>query len=95
MRRRRGALGACVCTRVWLACLLPTPNPHPPTHSVSLDETHSLADVDCLLTVLAGSKAPGFTAESLAPTVATGVGAFQRASSFLQHPVFNSYHTGE
>ena len=64
------------------------------TVTVSLDETTTLADVDQLLGLLNGGKAPGFTAESLAPGVAGGVGAFQRSSPFLQHPVFNSYHTG-
>lgn len=64
------------------------------TVTVSVDETTTLADIDELLEVLAGGKAPGFTAESLAPQVAGGVGAFERTSPFLQHPVFNAYHTG-
>ncbi len=65
------------------------------TVTISVDETTSLADIDVLLEVLAGGKAPGFTAESLAPQVAGGVGSFERTSPFLQHPVFNAYHTGE
>ena len=63
--------------------------------TVSIDETTSLADVDQLLAILNGGKPAGFTAESLAPNVAAGVGAFARTSPFLQHPVFNAYHTGE
>lgn len=63
------------------------------TVGVSLDETTTLADVDQLLAVLAGGSDPGFTSESLAPSVAPALGAFQRTSSFLEHPVFNSYHT--
>ncbi|KAL4447273.1 hypothetical protein ABPG77_007306 [Micractinium sp. CCAP 211/92] len=63
------------------------------TVTISVDETTSLADIDVLLEVLAGGKAPGFTAESLAPQVAGGVGSFERTSPFLQHPVFNAYHT--
>ena len=38
--------------------------------------------------------APGFTAESLAPSVSPRLGGLERSSPFLQHPVFNSYHTG-
>lgn len=65
------------------------------TVTVSFDETTTLADVDQLLAILNGGKAPAFTAEALAPGVAGGVGAFERTSPFLQHPTFNSYHTGE
>jgi hypothetical protein len=63
--------------------------------TVAIDETTTLADVDQLLAILNGGKAAGFTAESLAPGVSAGVGAFARTSPFLQHPVFNAYHTGE
>lgn len=59
-----------------------------------MDETTTLADVDELFAILNKGQAAGFTAESLAPSVQGGVGAFQRTSSFLQHPTFNSYHTG-
>ena len=44
--------------------------------------------------MLNGGAAPGFTAEGLAPSVPGGVGGFERSSAFLQHPVFNAYHTG-
>lgn len=41
------------------------------------------------------TAAAGFTAESLAPGVSARLGGLERTSAFLQHPVFNSYHTGE
>lgn len=41
---------------------------------------------------MAGGKAPGFSAASLAPSVTGGLGAFARTSPFLTHPVFNNYH---
>ena len=62
------------------------------TVGISFDETSSLADVDALLRSLNGGKAAPFTAASLAPSAAAGVGAFARSSKFLEHPVFNSYH---
>eukprot|EP00887_Chlorella_sp_A99_P006129 scaffold22.g6129.t1 len=61
--------------------------------TVSLDETTTLADLNQLLALLNGGAAPGFAAESLAPGVGGGVGPFARASAFLEHPTFNSYHT--
>jgi glycine dehydrogenase len=42
--------------------------------------------------VLNGGKAPGFSAESLAGGVTTALGSFERSSSFMQQPIFNSYH---
>jgi glycine dehydrogenase len=63
------------------------------TVSVSFDETSTVADVDGILRVLAGNADPGFSAESLAPSVTPALGAFARTSPFLQHPVFNSYHS--
>jgi hypothetical protein len=45
-----------------------------------------------IIRILAGGKAVGFTAESLAGDVAGGVGSFARTSPFLQQPIFNSYH---
>lgn len=59
---------------------------------ISLDETTTVADVDTLLKVLNGGKAPGFTAESLAPAVNPALGSFARSSPFMQQPIFNSYH---
>ena len=63
--------------------------------TISLDETTTLADVDQLLAILGGGSPPAFSAESLAPRVAGGVGPFERTTPFLQHPTFNNYHTGE
>ena len=64
------------------------------TVGASLDETTTLEDVDLLLKVLNGGKPAGFAAVSLAPG-ATGVlpGALARTSPFLEHPVFNTYHS--
>lgn len=42
--------------------------------------------------VLNGGKAASFTAESLAGGVSTALGSFERTSSFMQQPIFNSYH---
>jgi glycine dehydrogenase len=60
---------------------------------LSLDETTSVEDVDQLLRILAQGKAVPFTAASLAPQAGKVPAAFARTSPFLQHPVFNSYHT--
>ncbi len=62
------------------------------TISISTDETTSLADVDALLRVLNCGREPPFSAASLAPAVEGGVGAFARSSTFLQQPIFNTYH---
>lgn len=61
------------------------------TVTVSMDETTKLADVDLLLTVLNGGKAPGFTAAGLAPGVQPALGQFARTSAFMTQPIFNSY----
>lgn len=64
------------------------------TVSVALDETTTLADVDDLFRILAGGRDPGFTAEALAPSVSgPALGPLARSSRFMEHPVFNSYHT--
>lgn len=59
--------------------------------TVAIDETTTLEDVDALFAVLNGGKAASFSAESLAASVEADVGAFKRTSTFMQHPVFNSY----
>jgi len=59
---------------------------------LSFDETTVLSDVDDLFTALNGGKAAAFTAASLAPSVG-GEYTLARKSSYLQHPVFNSYHS--
>jgi glycine dehydrogenase len=63
------------------------------TITLSLDETTSVEDVDQLLRILAQGKSVPFTAASLAPQAGVVPAAFKRTSPFLQHPVFNSYHT--
>lgn len=60
--------------------------------SIAFDETSSLGDVDALLRVLNGGYDAPFTAAALAPAVEGGVGPFARSSSFLQQPIFNTYH---
>ena len=65
---------------------------------ISLDETTSKADLDAIVTVLA--EAAGKKAE---PIVCGGAGcgcnddkipaSLKRTSSFLDHPVFNTYHS--
>lgn len=63
------------------------------TVTVSLDETTSLADVDQLLAILAQGRTVGFTAASLAGQAPEVSPALARVTPYLQHPVFNSYHT--
>jgi glycine dehydrogenase len=60
---------------------------------ISLDETTSMADVDQLLRILAQKKTVPFDCASLAASAAPVPAAFARTSPYLQHPVFNSYHT--
>ena len=61
-------------------------------HSVgiSLDETTSADDVMKLLVVLNGNKALGFAMDELIPQPPS---IANRHSAFLQHPVFNRYHS--
>ena len=62
------------------------------TVALSFDETTTPADVDALFAALNGGKAPGFTAESLAPEVSPST-FLARSSAFMTHPVFNAYHS--
>jgi glycine dehydrogenase len=57
------------------------------TIGVSLDEAKSIEDVADLLAVIHGPGAKPVAAS------ATFSGSFARSSSFLQHPVFNSFHS--
>ena len=60
------------------------------TVGISLDETTNLHDVVEILQVFNGDKAPNFTISDLKPkTVDFGL----RTTDFLQHPVFNRYHS--
>ena len=60
------------------------------TIGISLDEATSAGDVVELWQVFNGDKAPGFTVADLTiQTTDCGL----RTSKFLQHPVFNRYHS--
>ena len=64
------------------------------TIGVSLDEAASVADVANLLQVFNGDKAPDFTVVDLTEHAARNAKhACDRTSDFLQHPVFNRYHS--
>ncbi|KAK4796796.1 hypothetical protein SAY86_029122 [Trapa natans] len=64
------------------------------TITVSFDETITLDDVDKLFKVFAGGKPVPFTAAALAPEVVSTIpSGLLRKTSFLSHPIFNTYHT--
>ncbi|KAL2489609.1 Glycine dehydrogenase (decarboxylating) 2 [Forsythia ovata] len=64
------------------------------TVTVSFDETTTLEDVDKLFEVFACGKPVTFTAASLAPEVQNLIpSGLVRESTYLTHPIFNSYHT--
>ena len=61
---------------------------------ISLDETTSLNDVAAILSVLAEAAGKQTPATISANGIKSPVeGAVQRTSSFLTHPVFNTYHS--
>ena len=64
----------------------------PTSVAVSFDETTTLADVDALLTAIAGKK-PAKVAADLAAAAKPRLGAHARTTPFLQQPVFNAYHS--
>lgn len=67
---------------------------HDTAVTISFDETSEVKDVDTLLTVLNNGSSVDFTAESIAVSCDSPLtGSFQRRSSFLTQPVFNSYHS--
>ncbi len=64
------------------------------TIGVSLDETTSTADVANLLQVFNGDQAPAFAVADLVDHAARNAKhACDRTSDFLQHSVFNRYHS--
>ncbi|XP_015884495.2 glycine dehydrogenase (decarboxylating), mitochondrial [Ziziphus jujuba] len=64
------------------------------TITVALDETTTLEDIDKLFKVFASGKPVPFTAASLAAEVQNAIpSGLTRESSYLTHPIFNSYHT--
>ncbi len=60
---------------------------------VAFDETTTAADVNRLLQIFNTNVAVEFTAADLAPTDVDYAAPFQRTSPYLQHPVFNRYHS--
>ncbi|KJH69807.1 aminomethyl-transferring glycine dehydrogenase [Aliterella atlantica] len=64
------------------------------TVGISLDETTTLQDVEDLLAIFAGDRNLPFAVEQLATELAgNNVPFLARSSSYLTHPVFNSYHS--
>jgi glycine dehydrogenase len=64
------------------------------TFGISLDETTAEADLLDLWTVFNADRAPEFTVADLAKQIAAEYPAsLARTSSYLQHPVFNRYHS--
>ena len=64
------------------------------TIGLSLDEATSAADVTALLQVFNGDKAPDFAIADLTEHATRNAKhACDRTSEFLQHPVFNRYHS--
>ncbi len=67
------------------------------TVGVSLDETTNVTAVDQLLLIFNGGSHPAFNVADLQPTINTpGIleqEPFARRSKFLQHAVFNQYHS--
>ncbi|KAJ1442800.1 Pyridoxal phosphate-dependent transferase, major domain [Sesbania bispinosa] len=64
------------------------------TITVAFDETTTLEDVDKLFKVFSGGKPVSFTAASIAPEVKSALpSGLVRESSFLTHPIFNTYQT--
>ncbi len=64
---------------------------------ISLDETTEIADVEAIVNVFAKVKGSKEKVNSLEPQFRLATvsfpSPFQRASAFLKHPVFNSYHS--
>jgi glycine dehydrogenase len=64
------------------------------TIGIALDEATSAADIATLLQVFNGDKAPDFTVTDLTEhAVKNAKHACDRTSEFLNHKVFNSYHS--
>jgi glycine dehydrogenase len=64
------------------------------TLGIALDETVGAEDLAALFEIFALSRTRDFTVEKLAAETAPGYnGHMQRRSSYLQHPVFNKYHS--
>ncbi len=64
---------------------------------ISLDETTRVGDLQDILSILASARKAPFDPQSVQDVVRAHPGSveapFGRTSSYLQHPVFNSYHS--
>jgi glycine dehydrogenase len=64
------------------------------TVGISLDECSTTQCVSDILSVFNGGRVPGFSVEELAAEVDLDTPAsFKRSSPYLEHPVFNKYHS--
>jgi len=64
------------------------------TLGIALDETVGVDDLTALFEIFALSRTRDFTAEKLAAEISSGYnGRMKRDSNYLQHPVFNKYHS--
>jgi len=61
---------------------------------VALDQTTTAEDLDALFTVFGATNGQRLYAEEVAADLASGYdGPMQRRTSYLEHPVFNKYHS--
>ncbi len=61
---------------------------------VALDETTSAEDLDALFTVFGATNGQRLYAEEVAATLESGYdGPLQRQTSYLDHPIFHSFHS--
>jgi glycine dehydrogenase len=60
---------------------------------ISLDETTGDKDIEEILRVFNGDRTPEFTLADLSTQTDPGFGSLARTSAFLQHQVFNRYHS--
>ena len=67
---------------------------HDGTFGMSLDESTTAVDLECLLKVFSKNGQLPFTLDDLAENIDSAIPAsFARTSSFLTHEVFNQYHS--
>ncbi|MCA9732038.1 aminomethyl-transferring glycine dehydrogenase, partial [candidate division KSB1 bacterium] len=61
---------------------------------IALDEESTLEEIEKLLHIFSGAKSLNFSSEKLLAEQSDGyTGLMQRKSDYMQHPVFNSYHS--
>jgi len=61
--------------------------------AIAFDETVSISDVDAVVAAFASAGRRTTGAAALEREVAPALAGFARTTGFLQHPVFNSYHS--